>query len=377
MTARVVFWCSAAWVVYAYVGYACVLRLLAVWRARPVRAADITPPVTFVITAHNEEDGLEDKIQNTLQQDYTGPLEIIVASDCSTDRTDHIARAFAPRVRLVRSVERRGKEAAQALAVQASTGHVMVFSDVATSLDADGVSAIVRNFADPTVGCVSSVDRFVEADGRPSGEGAYVRYEMWLRSLESRVYSLVGLSGSFFAARREFCDDWATDCQSDFATLLRVIGRGQRGVIDPHSVGYYRNIVDDRREFSRKVRTVVRGLHVLARHRRMLNPLRHGMFAWQLASHKLARWLVPFAMVAAFVSNFLIVRESDVYAGLWLAQCGFYAAAAIGWWTRQGWLRVPTYLLVANVAVLVAWIRFARGDRIAVWNPSQRVAKLP
>src|SRR5712691_3263385 len=106
---------------------------------------------------------------------------------------------------------------------------------------------------------------------------------MFLRGLESRVNGLVGLSGSFFAARREVCRRWAADRQSDFSTLLNTIEMGLRGVLDPESAGYYRNIVDPRRELERKVRTVVRGIAVLGANVRMLNPLRYGLFAWQIA----------------------------------------------------------------------------------------------
>src|SRR6185436_8673453 len=184
---------------------------------------------------------------------------------------------------------------------------------VATALPPDAVSSIVANFADPSVGCVSSVDRFVDADGRVSGEGAYVRYEMWLRTLETRVRGLVGLSGSFFAARREVCRPWAVDRQSDFSTALNAARLGLRAVLDPETAGYYRNIDDDRAEGGRKARTIVRGLAVLARNARMLNPFRYGLFAWQLASHKLCRWLVPFAMIAAAAANLFLLSRSPIY----------------------------------------------------------------
>jgi cellulose synthase/poly-beta-1,6-N-acetylglucosamine synthase-like glycosyltransferase len=184
---------------------------------------------------------------------------VIVASDCSSDRTDDIVSAYAPRVRLARAPERRGKEAAQQIALESASGEIVIFSDVATALAPDGVSTMVANFADPTVGCVSSVDRFIDADGRVSGEGAYVRYEMFLRGLETRVNSLVGLSGSFFATRREVCQRWSADRQSDFNTLLNAVDLGWRGVLDVQSAGYYRNVADDRRELQRKIRTVVRG----------------------------------------------------------------------------------------------------------------------
>jgi glycosyltransferase involved in cell wall biosynthesis len=377
MVAEFVFWGSAALVVYAYAGYPFALWMLSLVRHRPVRKTPITPSVTFVITAHNEEARLVPKIENTLAQAYAGRMEILVASDCSTDRTDEIAQSYAPRVRVVRAGERLGKEAAQGLAVRVANGDILVFSDVATMLEPRGVATVVQNFADPSVGCVSSTDRFLDADGRPSGEGAYVRYEMFLRRLETRVNTLVGLSGSFFAVRRSLCDSWATDRQSDFMILLRSVDRGLRGVLDEDSIGYYQNIADERLEFHRKIRTVVRGLYVLATHGRLLNPFRYGMFAWQLASHKLCRWLVPVALLSALVANAVLLPQSLLYGLLWILQTAFYVTAAIGWRVRSRLMRVPTFFVLANLAVLVAWFRFVRGDRIAMWRPSDRVTKLP
>lgn len=374
MIAETVFWCSVALVVYAYLGYPCALMVLAFFRDRSVKKARITPRVSFVIAAHNEEQRIAGKIDNTLRQDYPpGLMEIIVASDCSSDRTDDIVRSYGRRVWLVRSHQRLGKEAAQQLAVRTAVGEILIFSDVATALAADAVSTIVMNFADPSVGCVSSVDRLVDADGRPSGEGAYVRYEMWLRGLETRVNTLVGLSGSFFAARREVCRRWAADRQSDFTTLLNAIDMGLRGVLDTESAGYYRTIADDRREFQRKVRTVLRGISVLECHAGKLNPMRHGLFAWQLASHKVCRWLVPFGLIGAAASNAWLFTESAFYATSFAAQCACYVAAAAGVSTGAAALRIPAFFVVANLGVLAAWMRFARGERIASWTPSERV----
>jgi hypothetical protein len=373
MIADIAFWCSVGLVAYAYLGYPCALIALSLFRDRPVKKGSVTPTVSFIIAAHNEERRIQDKIENTLRQDYPAHhLEIIVASDCSTDRTDDIVRSYADRLRLVRAAERRGKEAAQQLALEAASGEILVFSDVATALAPDGVGRIVRNFSDPTVGCVSSIDRFLDRDGRISGEGAYVKYEMFLRTLETRVNSLVGLSGSLFAARREVCGNWAVDRQSDFNTVLNAVDMGLRGVLDPDCAGYYTNIGDDTREFQRKVRTVGRGIGVLVDRRRMLNPVRYGLFAWQLASHKVARWLVPFAMIVAGFSNALLISDSTFYLGAFVAQVSFYAAALGGLGTGASILRIPAFLFLVNLATLTAWYRFARGERITSWNPSER-----
>jgi cellulose synthase/poly-beta-1,6-N-acetylglucosamine synthase-like glycosyltransferase len=372
------FWSFACLVLYAYVGYPCALMAIALVRRRPVIRAAITPRVSFIITAHNEEARIQEKLDNTLAQDYPrDQFQIIVASDCSTDATDDIVGSYESRVRLVRAPVRRGKEAAQQLAVESASGAVLIFSDVATALAPDAVSTIVMNFADATVGCVSSIDRFVNADGQTSGEGAYVRYEMLLRTLETRVNSLVGLSGSFFAARREVCRRWASDRQSDFSTLLAAVDLGWRGVLDPRCPGYYRNIADDRRELERKIRTVVRGLFVLRANAHMLNPFRYGLFAWQLASHKLCRWLVPFAMIAAYVTNAMLAAGSLFYQALFVVHTLAYIVAVAGLWLEIKALKIPAFLLQANLAVFIAWLRHLRGDRITVWTPSDRVRKLP
>jgi len=374
-----VFWLAAAMVVYAYAGYPLALALLAAVRTQPVAKAAVTPAVTFVITAYNEEGRIAKKLDNTLKLDYPADrLEILVASDCSSDRTDEIVRAYADRgVRLVRAPVRKGKEAAQKLAVDAAQGEVLVFSDVATILPDDAVANIVRSFHDPSVGCVSSVDRFIDRDGRPSGEGAYVRYEMFLRSLETRVNSLVGLSGSFFAARREVCRAaWSEDLQSDFNTVLNSMRMGLRGVADPDSIGYYVNLADERKEYERKVRTVLRGISVFMRSLALVNPLRHALFAWQLVSHKLCRWLVPFALLAALAANAALAPASPFYRALLALQLLFYAVAAAGllWKPLMGLtpVRLAAYFVVVNASILQAWLRYWQGERLVLWEPSKR-----
>lgn len=372
------FWSSVAFVGYTYAGYPLLLWGLSLLRSRSVRKEPIHPMVSLIITAYNEEKCIREKLENALAQDYPNDrMEIIVASDCSTDGTDEIARSFGQAgVRVARLPHKGGKEAAQKFAVESAMGEILVFSDVATTLPPNGIRTIVANFADPSVGCVSSVDRFVDEDGRVSGEGAYVSYEMMLRRLESAVNSLVGLSGSFFAARRVVCRDWAPDLQSDFNTLLNSIRLGLRGVSDPESVGYYKNLLDERREYDRKVRTVVRGISVFMRSLALLNPFRYHLFAWQLLSHKLCRWMVPFALILALLSNSVLAWDSSVYRALLAAQVAFYGLAAAYLWSHRvpkvAVLRLPSFFVMVNLSILDAWLRYLRGDRILSWDPSKR-----
>jgi cellulose synthase/poly-beta-1,6-N-acetylglucosamine synthase-like glycosyltransferase len=344
---------------------------------KPVRRASITPSVSFVIAARNEAPRIGEKLENALALDYPpGRLEIIVASDASDDGTDEIVRAYEPAgVKLVRSPERRGKEHAQALAIGVSQGEILVFSDVATRLEVEGVRRIVESFADPEVGCVSSVDRVLDATGEPTGEGAYVRYEMLLRSLESRVGSVVGLSGSFFAARRVLCEPWPLDLPSDFTTLLRTVDRGMRGVLDRESVGTYSDLGDASAEYSRKVRTVTRGLRGLARNLTVLNPFRTGVAAWQVFSHKLCRWLVPFALAGLLLANIPLATRSLFYASVLVLQLFAYAAA---WLMLRrptpptGALRLLSFFVLVNMSILQAWLDVVRGRQAVTWAPSRR-----
>jgi cellulose synthase/poly-beta-1,6-N-acetylglucosamine synthase-like glycosyltransferase len=377
MTA-VIFWASLLFIVYAYFGYPLLLLIVSRFKTHPISKSNITPFVSFIITAHNEETRIQEKIENTLSQDYPwGQLEIIVASDCSRDGTDTIVRSFtAQGVKLVRVDERRGKEHAQKHAVEKASGQILVFSDVATRLDINGVRNIVKSFADPTVGCVSSVDKFMDLGGTMSGEELYIRYEMFLRNLESKVNTLVSLSGSFFAARKEVCEHWAADLQSDFNTLINAIRMGLRGVLDCDSVGYYKNISNEKHEFDRKVRTVVRGISVLMSNLGTLNPFRFGLFSWQLLSHKLCRWLVPFAMILVFVSNFILAFGSFFYFILLIFQFAFYffalRAGSKSLLKTSRILKIPSFFVQVNLSILNAWYRYLRGERMLMWTPSQR-----
>lgn len=375
---EVLFALSLFGVFFAYVGYPLSLLLISLVRTHEVARAPFTPLATLIITACNEEKRIREKLENTLSLDYPeGCLQILVASDGSTDATCAIVREYAERgVELLALPERRGKEFAQKDAVATARGDILVFSDVATRLEPCGVREIVANFADPAVGCVSSVDKVMGQDGRPSGEGAYVRYEMWLRALESKVHSLVGLSGSFFAARRNVCRDFSGEVQSDFSTLLNSLKIGLRGVSDPRAVGFYLDVVDSRREFERKARTVLRGLTVFFGNLGFLNVFHYGLFSYQYFCHKLLRWLVPGFLALALVANAALAPGSAVYAMLLLAQFVLYSMALLGWFRKdllsRSLFKIPTYFMAVNASILVAWWRFLTGERLVMWTPSER-----
>lgn len=363
---------------YSYLLYPLTLVALASVRRHPESTAvndPFRPVVSFIVTAHNEEARLQQKLENTLAIVYE-PLEIIVASDCSSDGTDRIAQSFADRgVALVRTPERKGKENAQRQAIQAARGQILVFSDVGTSVDPNSLTRLVTYFADPEVGAVSSEDRFVREDGTLVGEGAYVRYEMWLRRLESALGGLVGLSGSFFAARREVCESWDSQTPSDFNAALSCARLGFRAVTAPDVIGYYRDLKDPRHEYRRKVRTILRGITGLARNLDVMSS-RYGLFAWQVASHKLMRWLAPLFFVGLFIVSLILYREHWFPRLLFHAQAAGYGLAILVWLVpvlnRFALARLVHFFCQANIAIVHAGYLFIAGRRMTVWEPSAR-----
>ena len=370
------FFLSLFVVFYAYFGYPLSLLSLQIISRKKQRQSWISPTVTLIITAYNEGKRIGEKLENSLKLEYPSEkLQIMVASDGSTDQTNEIVQSYADKgVELLEVKNRGGKENAQKVAVSNARGEIIVFSDIATILESQGLIEIVSNFADPTVGCVSSEDRLIGQDGKPSGEGFYVRYEMWLRRLESRVNSIVGLSGSFFAARKEVCQDFSGDVQSDFRTLLSSMKLGLRGVSDPKAIGSYLNLADEKQEFERKVRTVLRGLTVFFKHLEFLNVFQYGLFSYQFFCHKVLRWLVPFFLIAALVSNIILAFTAGFFLFLLVGQFVFYGIGVYDWLTQSlsGILKIPMFFLVVNVAIAVAWWQYLTGRRVVVWEPSVR-----
>jgi len=378
---ELLFWISLAGILYPYLGYPLLLRLLHPLIGRPVARAPYTPDLTLVVSAYNEEANIRQKLVNTLALDYPRErLEIIAASDASTDATDAIIAEFAAQgVAHLRLDERGGKVACQNAAIARARGEILVFSDARIMLSRDSLLAMMENFADPTVGCVSCQDLIVDEHGAPdatAGEGLYVRYEMALRDLEAKLGSLVGASGSFYAVRRRLAGIWEAGFERDFLTPLKVAAAGSRTVHEPRAIGAYRALAAAEAEFKRKVRTVMRGMAVLFHMRELLNPLRHPRVAWQLWSHKVLRWTVPFFLVGLFVAAAALAGRHVIYALALVAQAALYAFALAAYLDRRleakSLFRIPLFFTNVNLSILVAWVRFLSGARQVTWEPSRR-----
>ena len=379
---RALFFVSLGLVVYTYVGYPLVLWVLTLLRSHDVRPRPIEPSVSVVIAARNEADKIRRKIEHTLALDYPRErLEILVASDASDDGTDDIVNEFAGRgVRLVRAPQRKGKEHAQGLALAAAGGEVVVFTDAATLLEAPALRTLMRNFADPSIGAVSTEDQLVDAAGNPTGEGLYVRYEMWVRRLESRFHSLVGLSGSCFAIRKALCSSWPSTLASDFMSALHAARGGYRAITEPAARGRFVAVGSSQAEMRRKTRTFLRGITVLMANADLMNPLRHGRFAFQLASHKLLRFAAPLLLVVALGTSALAWNDRLLQV-LFGGQVAFYALGVVGGRLPalhgNALVRTVHFFTMVQCAMLMAWGRYALGHQQTTWEPSKRSETAP
>lgn len=372
------FWLAAFIVFWTYIGYFVALLVISRVYKRRLDVADIEPPVTLVVTAHNEARRIKEKIENMLQIDYPREkIEIIIVSDGSTDGTDDIVRSFEDRgVRLLRIAERQGKHFGQGRGIRNATSEIIVFSDATTFLERNAIRKIVRNFADSTIGVVSGWDQARGENLAQSGEGAYVQYEMKLRELEGSVGSLVGASGCFFAIRKELARDWINDMSSDFYMPIIAHMNGFRTIPEKEAIGYYELAGNPQKEFTRKVRTVLHGIEVLFHFSEILNVFKYGSYSLQMISHKLMRWLAPFALLILLVANVSLLDDGSLYRLTMAGQLCLYimAGAAALYPTLQKivFFKVPFFFVMVNISIILAWVQYLKGEKQVVWEATQR-----
>jgi cellulose synthase/poly-beta-1,6-N-acetylglucosamine synthase-like glycosyltransferase len=365
-------------IAYTYVGYPALVYLLSRLFEKPVRRADITPTVSVIIAAYNEERDIAQKIENTLALDYPkAKLEIIVASDCSSDRTDEIISSYAQAgVILHRRPERLGKSVVQNAAMKISTGEIIVFSDATTLYQPDAIRKIVRSFADPEVGCVAGHLLYVDRSTTAVGQGcrSYWGYERFIKQCESRLGSLIGVSGCLYAVRRSSYARLALDMSSDFVIATEIHLQGLRTIYDCEAISTEDTNKRGRDEFRMRVRVIEQTLSALHRYQEAFNLRAYPLFGFQMISHKVLRYGVPFFLIVAFLSNMLLSVSSEIYHLAFTGQAMFYLAAIMGWicdrlGLRIGPLGFPYYFALANAASLVAFIKFMRGQAHVIWEP--------
>jgi cellulose synthase/poly-beta-1,6-N-acetylglucosamine synthase-like glycosyltransferase len=364
-------------VVYAYVLYPLTLMLLR--SVAPYsRVADSEPPplprVSITLPAYNAEATIRPVLDALVALDYPEHLrQILVVSDGSTDATDSIVKEYADRgVELLRVEGRRGKTEIENQAHEHLRGDIVINTDASVMLHRASVLLLVRAMEDPSVGVASGYDVSIESVGAPrdSSEAAYVSYEMRVRALESETGGIVGASGCLYAIRAALHRRVLPPHLSrDFSSALWARLQGFRAISVPGALCFVPRASGMRIEYRRKVRTMSRGLQTLFYHRQLLKPWTYGLFAYKLWSHKLVRWMVPFAIA---IGGGVVLS-----LGGWLLILAGLVPAAAGWWWPRGrevpWLPAGAGYFVSGVfAGLVAWQRAVFGAGAPLWEPTPR-----
>lgn len=373
----VAFWLCAFLLGYTYLGYPVLMWVWASLRSRPPQLRNIEPTVSLVLVAHNEARRIEGRIENLLSLDYPRDrLEILIASDGSTDGTAERTRAYEPAgVRVMAFEIRRGKPAMLNDLVSKARGEIVVFADARQRFETGALRAIVAPFADPQIGAVSGeliLTDDTEATTVGKGVGFYWRYEKFIRRNESQVDSSMGATGAIYAIRRELFEPIPQDTILDDVLIpMRIVRRGYRVFLEPRARAYDKVSKKAADEFTRKVRTISGNFQLFARELWLLNPCRNRLWL-QTVSHKGLRLLSPLLFLMAFGANLMLAGEG-LYRGMLLAQMLFYAAALSGCALgnarpRLPLVSVPYTVCLLNWATVVAFYRYVSGRQRVTWE---------
>ena len=366
MTVRVLFWASLGALVWTHAAYPAAAALAARVRGRPVGRRDFTPSATVIVAAHNEEPVIERRLENLLALDYPADLvDLVVASDASTDRTDALVEAVAARESRVRllSCPRGGKVAAQDRAVREAPGEVVVFSDANATWAPDALTKLVRSFADPEVAYVCGRLVLTDAAGT-NREGVYWRFETWLRKQESELGSVTGGNGAIYAVRRSDYIEVDPRFGHDLSLPYALVQRGRRAVYDPEALAYEKPTPELETEYRRKVRMFEHCWLIVLRGK-MLRRLPPGYLV-EILSHRHLRYGSGLLHLLLLGTNVALVVDRagvvyDVALGL---QAGFLAVAV----ARPG---LPRYYALVSWATVVALWNYLRRGVPATWEAAE------
>jgi len=389
---EIIFWGSVFLVFYAYIGYPVVLFVLSstVQMTRDLRFIlsrderrtqphddQAWPAVSLIIAAYNEEDVIREKIENTLQLDYPGSIEIIVASDGSSDRTNEIAGDYEARgVRLIAYGERRGKTSVINDTVGRAEHDIVVLSDANTMYDRGALRHLVKYFNDSSVAVVVGEMTLASASDAHKSETYYWHYEVMLKFMENKLGAILGANGGIYALRKELFEPVPPDTiVDDFVIPLKIREKGYRLVYSPEARGFEKTAQDIYAETVRRRRIAAGNFQAVVLLWRLLNPLR-GYVSFSFFSHKILRWFAPFFMIGALAAN-AVLSTRPFYLVLLVLQVAFYASAYLGWRAAPGSAlkkicAIPHYLVTMNLAMLRGFVNFLRGQQKVTWQKITR-----
>ena len=385
----ILFWTLISLAVYAYAVYPLLIAAIArLKRNRPQPPLpDQLPHVTLFVTAFNEEQFVDEKIANSHALDYPSDrLHLVWVTDGSDDNTNQLLSKY-PDVKVFFEPERRGKVHAMKRGLQLIDTDIVIFTDANTMLSPESVKEMVRLFENPQIGCVAGEKR-ISSDDRQnaasSGEGAYWRYESWIKRNDAAAGSAIGAAGELFAMRRSLYQPISDNTLlDDFETSLRIALTGYKIGYSPRACAIERPSANIAEEMKRKVRIAAGSFQTMLRLGGLFNIFRHPMLTFQYVSHKVLRWvIVPLAMVLIIPLNVYLCTInsfsiSNIYTWTLAAQALFYAASFIGFALQNkklnaSWIYIPYYFFLANKAMWLGFWRFCRNTQSVNWERAKR-----
>ena len=380
MIALSVFWGAVGLVIYTYVLFPVLVLLRGRLFPRPFQQEDHTPLISVVIAAHNEEAHIRARIENLLGQAYPlDRVQILIASDGSEDRTDAIVKEYAPRGVQLIAGPRRGKGQTLNAAVAHATGDILVFSDANTHFRPDALRALVRPFADPSVGGTAGDQVYVRdtSDGLSAdGEVAYWSFDRMMKVAQSRAGSVTSATGAIYAVRRSLYVPVPRYAMDDFIVSTGVIAHGARLVFAADAVAVEPVAVSAEAEFSRKVRNITQGLYGVRVMRKLLNPLRYGFYSHQLLWHKVLRRVMVLPLLAILAVSPALWKHGLGYQVIVAGQVACYAVVILSFVLhrirpiKSKVFALVFYFCMVNAAALIAILKNMSGRNVLSWTPT-------
>lgn len=357
---------------YSFVVYPAVLLIISRLKRRPWEEGEMRPIVTVIVSAHNEEAVIAQKVRNCLELDYPeGAVDIIVVSDGSTDRTNEIVSSVKDRRVSLAAFPRLGKTACLNRVVPSARGEICVFTDANSMFPPDALATVARSFKDPMVGAVTGWTQYVDLENGSAVTGLYSRFERWMKYRESLAGSCVGADGAIFAVRKILFRPLRDDDINDLVIPLNVLKAGKRVVMNPGLVCREQSAQGAYGEYKRQVRITARTLTALRRNMGCMNPFRFGLFSFFLISHKGMRLTFPFFMLGAMAACALLYEGPGFYRVFLWFQALAVGVAAYGLLhkTRNRFIGIITTFLLTALAQIIGWLRMVRGASDVIWLP--------
>ncbi len=387
---KVLFWICLFLVFYTYIGYGILLWLLVcvkrIFKGKPQKKQlppdDELPEVTLMICAYNEQDIVDIKMENTRQLSYP-KLHVVWVTDGSNDSTNDLLARYQE-VEVIYSPERRGKTAALNHGLSLVKDELIVMTDANTMLNPEAIHEIVRCFMDPQIACVSGEKRVMarhKGQSAAEGEGLYWKYESTLKRLDSEFYSVMGAPGELCAIRRSLYEPMPENALlDDFVISLRMVDRGYKIAYTSDAYAMEYGSADLTEESKRKRRIAAGGLQSIWWLRKMMNPFRQPVVAFQFVSHRVLRWsITPIALLLLIPLNVVLVllKGGNIYTWIWILQLLFYLAAFLGWFLEKNGkknmiLYVPYYFLFMNLNVFQGFSYLRRHRSSGAWEKAKR-----